>query len=187
MTNKKKNDIRISSTMTYILRHNPEEFDLEIERNGWINLYDFVGAVKTRYPYVSKNDILRIVKEDEKGRYQLGQNRIRAVYGHSCNVIMDKEPCLPPVVLYHGTTKEASELILNEGLSSKNRNYVCLSEDTYTARKVGKRRTKEEEPVILEVNTMSAYNDGIEFYNESEGIWQSQNIPAKYINIKGAN
>lgn len=50
-----------------------------------------------------------------------------------------------------GTSPSAAESILKNGLKSRNRVYVHLSEDIETAYAVGKRHS--DTPVILKINT----------------------------------
>ena len=49
-----------------------------------------------------------------------------------------------------------------------NRQYVHLSVDTETATQVGKRR--DNQPVVLEINTKKAMENGIPFYIRNEKV-----------------
>ena len=71
--------------------------------------------------------------------------------------------------------------ILNEGLKPMSRQYVHLSKDIETATMVGKRR--DEEPVILEINTLLMINDGIKFYNGNDDIYLTEFVLPKYITV----
>ena len=61
------------------------------------------------------------------------------------------------------------------------RQYVHLSKDIETATMVGKRR--DEEPVILEINTLLMINDGIKFYNGNDDIYLTEFVLPKYITV----
>ena len=38
----------LGRTMAGVLRHFPERYDLEIDKNGWVDLRDFISAVQSR-------------------------------------------------------------------------------------------------------------------------------------------
>jgi len=90
-----------------------------------------------------------------------------------------KEKSTPPNLLYHGTLQNKVFRILNEGLKPMERQYVHLSIDMDTATKVAERRKGEIK--ILEVEALKAYNDGLSFYKEDNGIWLADIISHKYI------
>jgi putative RNA 2'-phosphotransferase len=92
-----------------------------------------------------------------------------------------KESIKPPDILYHGTAHKFLEKIFDIGLISKDRQYVHLSEDVDTAIAVGNRR--DENPIVLKIDAMQAWTDGIKFFFGNENIWLSDDIPAKYISV----
>ncbi len=59
------------------------------------------------------------------------------------------------------------------------RQYVHLSEDQATARKVALRRTKR--PVIFKVDAQRAYHEGLNFYLGNDQIWLADSIPPIYL------
>lgn len=83
----------------------------------------------------------KIVKEDSKQRYSFNGEKtlIRANQGHSIDVDVELEECIPPDILYHETGIKYCNSINKEGLISKNRVYVHLSKDVETAINVGSR------------------------------------------------
>lgn len=174
--------LKLSKTMSYALRHAPDEFNIKLNNNGWTNLNLFLEALRSHHKTfkdITLEDILDVVKNDEKGRYEVSNGNIRAVYGHSTKDKILKKSTKPPKYLYHGTTSNFSKIILTEGLKPKQRQYVHLSQDIETATNVGLRRTNN--PVILQVNSQEAFNNGVKFYKETNGIWLADYIPAKYL------
>jgi putative RNA 2'-phosphotransferase len=85
----------------------------------------------------------------------------------------------PPAILYHGTTAQAVELILAEGLRSMNRQYVHLSANPELAQLVGGRRTPK--PAILIIDARKAAAAGHRFFQVDDDVWLSEAIPADYI------
>ena len=175
-------DLELSKTMSYALRHNYQQFNLQLDGQGFTSINDLVTGIRnngSKFQNVTVNDIFRIVDTDSKKRYEIVGDKIRAVYGHSIEEKIEKQSSQPPTILYHGTTLESSKKILEIGLNPMARQYVHLSADIETAFLVGSRRTKN--PIILVVNAEDAYKDGIHFYAEPNNIYLSDSIPAKYI------
>lgn len=178
----KRLESKVSKTLSYLLRHNPSQYGVNLDNKGFANIDSVLLGLRKNYPNLQKEDLIFIVKNDDKGRYEINDNSIRALYGHSVKQKIDKIPSEPPVILYHGTKKNVLDLILKEGLKSMNRQKVCLSSDINVAKMVGDRR-KSSETIILKVQAQKAYNNGINFYTEPNGIYMSDNIPPKYIEI----
>ena len=84
-----------------------------------------------------------------------------------------------PLLLYHGTTKSAWEIIQREGIKSQSRQYVHLSKDIHTARLVGKRRTKN--PIVLTIDTQKAKELDVTFYKSGD-MFLTDFIPPESIN-----
>ena len=68
--------------------------------------------------------------------------------------------------------------IFGQGLHAGSRHFVHLSADIETAIKVGSRHGK---PVVLTINTAAMLADGRQFYLADNGVWLTENIPAKFI------
>lgn len=177
--------IGISITMSHALRHNPAQYEFEVDEYGFVDINLFLkglqmhGGIKCKD--ITFKEIEEIVKADSKGRYEIKDNKIRALGGHNKNIgkKIIKTITIPPNILYHGTTIESAKIILNEGLKGMQRQNANLSVDIETANIVGKRRT--ENPVILIADCKKAYEDGIIFYLESNGIYSVEFLPAKYL------
>ncbi|CAB49081.1 RNA 2'-phosphotransferase [Pyrococcus abyssi] len=132
---------KVSKLMAYILRHDPWSFNLQPDEEGFVDLEEFVNAIRRVYPWVTKEFILDIVERDEKERYEVKEGKIRARYGHSYPVILDHKEDKESKTLYHGTIRENLEGIMREGIKPMKRQFVHLSlnyEDAYnTGRRHG--------------------------------------------------
>ncbi len=146
--------------------------------HGWVETEAFLGALHEWG--ITMTDLERIVREDNKGRYQLSEDlgRIRALYGHSLAVEMDFPPLTPPETLYHGTAEKYTASIERSGLSPRSRQYVHLSCDTETALMVGARHGA---PVLYRVDTAAMVRDGYVFYHPIDTIWLTSAVPAHYL------
>lgn len=176
-----KNITRLSKTLALMLRHRPEHFGLELGADGWVALADVLAALHAtqRWQTVTRGDIEAILARPGKKRYEIDDDRIRAMYGHSTEVEVTDTPAQPPDVLYHGTTPQAADAILRKGLKSMRRQYVHLSADLDTARVVALRRTST--PVIFAIDAARAHADGIPFYAVNDDVWLAPAIAQEYL------
>lgn len=174
--------VQLSKTISHALRHAPEQYGLTLDKAGWVAVPDLLAALHRRrkqWEYVQEADLLSIMAQSEKQRFELQDGKIRAYYGHSIAEKVERTPSTPPPVLYHGTTPRAAEAILLEGLKPMNRQYVHLSAERATALLVARRRTNQ--PIILKIATEQAQQAGVTFYLGNEMVWLSDAIPAQYI------
>ena len=160
--------IKASKKLSYLLRHAAfEEFPLS--RSGWANCSDACRELK-----ITREELLKIVDADEKGRYVIATvayaDVIRAVQGHSTAQVAIEYPCeIPPPILYHGTPVSNLESILDNGLNPRDRHYVHLSADVETAAAVGLRGTSKA--VILKLDVEGMRDHGYPFYLAENGVW----------------
>lgn len=178
------NYVGLSKKVSYILRHEQHDNHLEIDDRGWCYLSNLISILRKdeKFSSVVKKDIVEMIKLSEKKRHEIDGDKIRATYGHTTGKKIIKQASPPPNILYHGTINKFLESIFSVGLHSRERHYVHLSKDIDIAINVAKRRDSFN-IVILEVESEKAYNEGILFYCESDGIWLSDNIPPKYLKV----
>lgn len=175
---------RLSKTISHALRHKPGDYGLVLDAEGWVEVDELLAALRRRLGSrrsISLAEIEKIIAESEKQRFELHAGKIRAFYGHSTPTKIERAAVAPPDVLYHGTTQEAAQAILREGLRSMKRQHVHLSTDQKTARLVGLRRTGK--PVILRIAALEAHQHGIKFYLGNEDIWLADPIPPAFISM----
>lgn len=161
-----------SKKISYILRHRISEGFLP---GGWLAVNTILEEVG-----ITMDELEDIVAQNDKGRYQLSEDKtlIRALYGHSVQVDLEYIPSQAPTVLYHGTAVKNYESILDSGIVSRNRQFVHLSEDIQTAVSVGQRHGN---PVVLQIDTKRMSEDGCIFYNPKNGIWLTEYVLPQYI------
>lgn len=175
---------KLSKEISYALRHAPWEYELELDREGFVPVQQLIDALNENGKYdrlVTVSDLAHIIEISDKKRHELKGDTIRALYGHSVPMHISKEKIIPPDILYHGTTHRALNMILNDGLKPMGRQYVHLSVDTDTAVQVGKRR--DNDPVILKVDAARAYKDGTAFYKGNDKVVLADYVPGDYIQI----
>ena len=138
--------------LSYALRHNPSKYKLEIDGEGWTSINKLLIELSSDHynndnrmidRIVTRQDIEEMIACSNKVRFELRDDKIRALYGHSSTFTkINKIPSKPPAILYHGTTPSAINRVMSEGLKPMNRQYVHLSTDENTAAQVGKRKIK---------------------------------------------
>ena len=181
--------------LSYVLRHNPSKYKLEIDGEGWTSINKLLIALSSDHDnrmienINTRQDIEGMIACSNKVRFELRDDKIRALYGHSNAVTkMDKIPSKPPAVLYHGTTPSAIKRIMSEGLRPMNRQYVHLSTDENTAVQVGKRKIKsytKAAPVIISVSALEAHDMKVShFYQATELIWLADYIHPNFMELK---
>ncbi|MFB6290842.1 MAG: RNA 2'-phosphotransferase [Candidatus Bipolaricaulia bacterium] len=166
----------VSKQMAYLLRHDPSGMTMDDE--GFVDLEELLSKLRERWKNLTDPELRKIVEEDPKGRYEISNGRIRALYGHS----VDVEPDLPEIdvqVLYHGTSRKAAERIDDEGLRSQGRRKVHLSARREDAIEVGKRHTPE--PVLLEIQASEATESGVTFQKASDKVYVTDFVPPEFI------
>lgn len=172
----------LSRTMSHALRHQPWLYELELDEEGWTPIEHLLQALQTRkqeWSNLTLEDLQHEVANNNKQRYEIQGERIRARYGHSIEAKIRKTPGVPPEQLYHGTAATAWLQIQEEGLRPMSRQYIHLSVDTAMAIEVGQRKSKDM--VVLVISAAKAHTAGVTFYSGNDKVWLADHIPPDYI------
>ncbi|NKZ05027.1 RNA 2'-phosphotransferase [Actinomadura latina] len=170
--------VKISKYLAKHLRHRPERIGLTLSPEGWADVADLLAAASRNGFALTRSELEHVVSVNDKKRYELDGDRIRAVQGHSVPVELNLPPVDPPEFLYHGTVRHSADAILREGLRPMGRHAVHLSPDRETARRVGARRGR---PVVLTVESGRMAADGHEFRVSANGVWLAGSVPPEYL------
>lgn len=174
--------VKTSKFLSLVLRHNPSKIDLILDAQGWANVEDLLEKMNRNRFNINRQDLELIVEENNKQRFSFSEDgsMIRANQGHSISIDLELEAVKPPVQLYHGTASKTVSVILKDGLKKMKRQHVHLSDNLDTATNVGGRHGK---PVVLVVESRLMYKDGFEFYCSDNGVWLTDRVPAKYLEL----
>jgi putative RNA 2'-phosphotransferase len=172
--------VRISKFLSLVLRHRPEQIGIELDHAGWVGVSALLAACRAHGFPITLEELSAVVRENDKKRFAFsaGGERIRASQGHSVKVELGYVPLAPPPVLYHGTASRRLASIRESGLTRGGRHHVHLSSDAATAAKVGARHG---EPHVIEVQSGRMHADGYHFYRSDNGVWLTEQVPAKYL------
>lgn len=179
-----RSDVFISKKMSYCLRHNPGKYGLKLDEYGFVDLPKFLTAMNRVHhfqPKLTEMRVREIMQHSDKQRFEIKNNKICALYGHSLPGIIKRRQADPPAVLYHGTAHRFLKSILKEGLLPMGRQYVHLSTDLPMAESVGRRR--DLHPAVLEVAARQAAKDGLKFYIGNDEVWLCDRVPSKYLHL----
>lgn len=126
--------IRISKTLSWILRHKALDLGLSVGSDGFISVTKLL--LLPQMVGVSLMDLIQIVSSNDKKRFELleresGEWFIRATQGHSKNLATAIEDThlltklMEPLdVCVHGTYFKYWESIRKEGLNRMNRQHI---------------------------------------------------------------
>lgn len=173
---------KISKRLSYILRHNPQRFKVTLDEEGWVDIDCLLNSLHNFKDLadLKKEDLLDMISNQEKVRFVIKENKIKATHGHTIE-LKNNTSTIPPDILYHGTSHKSLESIILHGLLKMQRQFVHLSINIHAAIEIGKR--KDSNPAIIKVDSKAAYKEGILFYKGSDKVWLSENILPKYLKI----
>ena len=171
--------------MAGILRHFPEKFDLDMDINGWVNVDDMVDALRKR-----RQDLRRwlrawhigaIADTDDKGRYQVRGDAVRATYAHSVEIELDLPSDDIPDVLYYPSAQDQVEVLLGHGIKPGSRRHVHLSKTITSAGEAG--RVHHRRPAILEVDCVRAQADGFQIFHAGTTVYLAEEVGSTYLSL----
>ena len=178
---KKFDDIEVSKTMSWILRHGLVEcFDNKfIGLDGTVPLDLFLSCPRINKYNMDFDSIQKIVESNDKQRFRLenidGMWRIGANQGHSKTTteLIDPTKLLerieePIELCVHGTSFHAIKLIEKEGLKIMNRTHIHMASDYPGTNVISGARSSSR--VFIEINMEKALTDGIIFYRSANGV-----------------
>ncbi len=181
-----KEKIKLSKLLSLILRHKPQLLNLKLDNEGFVNVTveELTKRIRKKFKGFSWIQPIHIYKLEElnnKGRFQIRNGRIRALYGHSISHVT---PSFTPNVeipsfLYHGTSLSNVKKILREGLKPMKRNFVHLTDNFKDAAETGKKRSGKV--AVLIVDAEKALKNNVEIWKAGKTVYCAKEIPPAYI------
>ena len=173
---------KLGKTLAGALRHFPEKFELTMDPKGWVDVRQFVNALRSRqrrFKWLRPYHIAALISTDPKGRYQYKDGYIRATYAHTIDVDLDLPTDGIPDTIYYPATEEEKELLLETGLRPSSRTFVHMSATLESAVEAGKVRTPS--PVVFEIDVPAALESGIVIMHAAPNIFITKDIPPEFI------
>ncbi|WP_405389710.1 RNA 2'-phosphotransferase [Streptomyces sp. NBC_01102] len=172
--------VKVSKYLSKHLRHQPDRIGISLDAHGWVPIDELLRACARHGFAVSRTELDHVVAANDKQRFAVAGDRIRANQGHSVTVDLGLPPAEPPAYLYHGTVARALATIRTEGLRSMARHHVHLSPDRDTATRVGARRGV---PLVLSVDAGAMYRAGHLFHVTANGVWLTDTVPPGFLRL----
>lgn len=171
---------KVSMFLSYILRHQPQAIDLQLDSAGWADIDELIVCASNHGTALKREDLLLVVQSNDKQRFAISPcaTRIRANQGHSLDIDLALAPRVPPSILLHGTAQRFVDTIKTQGLQKMQRHHVHLTKDAKIAMAVGARYGK---PVLLHINAASMHAQGYVFYLSQNGVWLVDSVPFEFI------
>lgn len=171
---------RITRLLAFMLRHEPEQFDIEVDAFGFADVEDVLDALSERLDMDIDNDgLIEAIEAGDRQRYEIQGDRIRALYGHSIPV-EPGEPTQPPQTLYVGLALRDAERAAKYGLRGGRRRFLHLALTEEDARETGRRAA--EEYCVITVHALDAWEDGVNFFDR-KSLFLAEEIPTELLDI----
>ncbi|MFD5425391.1 RNA 2'-phosphotransferase [Streptomyces sp. NPDC127084] len=170
--------VKVSKYLAKHLRHQPERIGITLDPNGWISIEELIRAADAHGFPITREELEHVVAVNDKRRYTIDGDRIRASQGHTVQVDLELPVAEPPPYLYHGTVARHLDAIRAEGLRPMARHHVHLSPDRETATRVGARRGR---PVVLSVDAGAMHRAGHVFHVSANGVWLADTVPPEFL------
>lgn len=174
--------VKVSKYLARHLRHQPERIGITLDAHGWVPIDELLRAAARHHFAFTRAELDHVALSNDKQRFAVEGDRIRASQGHTVGVDLGLPPAEPPAYLYHGTVSRAMDAIRAEGLRPMNRTHVHLSPDRETATRVGARRGR---PVVLSVDAGAMHRAGHTFRVSANGVWLTSAVPAAFLRLPG--
>ncbi len=170
--------VAVSKRLSYVLRHDPASIGISLDAAGWVQVDRLLEGLRRHGLALTRAELEQVVERNDKRRFALDGDRIRANQGHSVPVDLGLAPMTPPAALFHGTARAHLPSIVEHGLRPGRRHDVHLSVDEATARRVGARHGA---PAVLLVDAAAMHRAGHEFRRSANGVWLTAAVPAGYL------
>jgi putative RNA 2'-phosphotransferase len=174
------NLVKASKRLADVLRHRPDSIGLTLGAGGWVDVDELLRALAAHGTRITRDDLEYVVAHNDKQRFIIDGDRIRASQGHSVEIDLGLRPALPPETLFHGTARHNLDSIFLDGLVRGARHHVHLSTDEQTAIKVGARHGS---PVVLSVDAAAMVAEGLLFYRSDNGVWLTDRVPYRHLTV----
>ena len=178
----KKHQIRVDSLtrlLIYILGHNPDEFGLVPDHDGYVSYKELIQAIHEEqgWGYVRRGHIREILLSNDRVCFEYDEERIRA-RERTWHLDVEPSPGDLPKILFIAVRRRAHPHVMEKGLRSIQGRYLPLSQDEAMALRIGRRR--DQKPVMIEVRAHQAKKEGVLFIPFGQ-LFLATDIPAEYV------
>lgn len=192
--------VRISKTMTLVLRHTALDLGLQVRPDGFVPLQQLLACQAMRKLAATAEDVEQITRSSDKQRFEVKQGQgeilVRAVQGHSMKAVLDEDSLRRlraddanlPRECVHGTYRRHLNAILCQGLKAggkegqSHRNHVHFAPRAPDGEVISGMRADCDVAIWLDL--AAAIRSGIAFYMAKNEVILSPGVdgvvPAEY-------
>jgi putative RNA 2'-phosphotransferase len=176
---------KLGRFLSLLLKHRSVRFPIQLDAEGYASFKDIMRILKglPNFRWATMADVKAVLDLPGPQRFEIkegqGKPSFIRVYMRQPSAEEQAEPAAPPSILYYGTPPGKLEDIMQNGLTTPDRQHVRLAADLATARSMAVRLTPD--PVILHIDTSAAQKAGIRFFNSAPGIYSCEAIPPQFI------
>ncbi|KAF9459323.1 KptA family-domain-containing protein [Collybia nuda] len=180
-------EVRLSKTLSWLLRHGAKGEGLAMRADGYVKVTDLLENPKLKSQSLQLTGLQEIVKADAKKRYDLvfevdplgsdpavGAWWIKANQGHSIKTVkLELKPIvalsdIPTGIAVHGTQRKAWESIVTQGLSKMKRNHIHLAQGVAGENVISGMRNSSQ--ILIFIDVQKALDAGIKFFFSDNGV-----------------
>lgn len=178
-------EVRLSKTLSWILRHGAKSEGLFMRSDGYVRVNDLLALPRlSSHTQVDLATLQRLVENDSKNRYMLRKDPdeaaptagdiwwICANQGHSLKAVkLDLKPILSATDIpmgVHGTSRKAWVSISAQGLSRMGRNHIHIAQGIPGDGVISGMRNSAQ--VLIYIDVQKALDAGITFYLSENGV-----------------
>jgi len=166
---------RLSTKLSWLLRHGAHEEGLKVDPAGWVAIEEVLELLS-----LTRAQLDAVVLENNKRRYEIDGERVRASQGHSMATMPVTQDALEASWrrvdalerVWHGTHLEAVDAIAREGIKRGARTHVHMARELES--RVGKRANVH---VMLEVSVRALESLGYALFESSNGVLLTRFVP----------
>ena len=165
--------------MVYILGHNPDEFGLVPDAEGFVAFKELLWAVHEEpgWGYVRQAGLNEVLLGKDRALFEVVRNRIRTLERRWELDIEAPAEGLPKL-LFIAVRQRAHARALEKGLQSGQGTHLVLSPNEDMALRIGKR--KDRNPVLLEIRAEQARMEGTLFHTFGR-LYLAEEIPQRLL------
>ncbi|KAJ3565219.1 hypothetical protein NP233_g7769 [Leucocoprinus birnbaumii] len=189
-------EVRISKTLSWILRHGAASEGIAMRPDGFVKVDDILKNSRIQTFNLTLSQLKDIVRDNAKQRYTLifetadgtsvgyaavegdgpegGVWWIKANQGHSISTVkVEMKPILssediPSRLAVHGTSRSAWNAIRIEGLSKMGRNHIHLAQGVGGDNVISGMRKSSQ--ILIFIDVQKAIDTGIKFELSDNGV-----------------
>ena len=175
---RRKDPKQLSKLLAYVMGHQPDEFGLAPDENGFFRIKDLMRAIceEPGWGYVRMSHINEVLITVTNHPFILDDDRIRVVKPDEGAIPVPD--VAPPKLLYHCVRRKAYPVVCQKGIMPMGQHHVFLATTKDLALRMGKRR--DPKPILLTVLALRAWDAGVPFYRQGELLYLVDHVPIIY-------